>query len=96
MSEVVIKLPVRAGRETQLFGAYLDQFIADCSEDADRLAPFSDAPYLMVHSLPLAGHELKVITFQHHAAAKAFSNGWERTRDDLSSRRDSVESAKYA
>lgn len=96
MSEVVIKLPVLAGPEMLLFGAYLDQFIADCSEEADRLAPFSDAPYLMVHSLPLAGHELKVITFQHQAAARAFSNGWERTRGDLTTRRDNVESAKYA
>jgi hypothetical protein len=96
MSEVVIKLPVRTGRETQLFGAYLDRFMADCSAEAERLAPFSDAPYLMVHSHPLAGHELKVLTFQHHAAARAFSNGWERTRSDLNSRRDIVESAKYA
>lgn len=96
MSDVVIELPVRAGRETQLFGAYLDRFIANCSAEAERLAPFSDAPYLMVHSLPLAGHDLKVLTFQHHAAARAFSHGWARTRGDLSSREGIVESAKYA
>jgi hypothetical protein len=107
MSDVVISLPVRSGREAQLFGVYLDRFIAGASREAERLAPFSDAPYMMVHSHPLNGHDLKVITFQQADAAWAFRRGWERTKGEAdgdaapaaalaSGRPDRFESANYA
>ena len=73
MGDVVIKLPVRAGEEAELFGAYLDRFMESRSDEAERLAPDSDAPYLMVHSDPLAEVEVKVLTFQVRSVAQEFS-----------------------
>ena len=75
MSDVVIELPVRIGEEAQLFGAYLSQFMERLLGDAEQWAD-GDAPYLMVCSNPVRDMELKVLTFQQHSAAQAFSAGW--------------------
>jgi hypothetical protein len=76
MSDVVIKLPVRDGAEAQLFGDYLSRFLASQGQEAELWAANSDAPYVMIHSDPLADVEMKVITFQERRAAADFSRGW--------------------
>jgi hypothetical protein len=76
MGDVVVRLPVRGSEEAQLFGDYLSQFLESRGLEADLWAANSDAPFLMVHSDPLAEVEMKVITFQERHAAQAFSQGW--------------------
>jgi hypothetical protein len=83
MSDVVVKLPVRDGEEAQLFGDYLSRFLASQIQEAALWAANSDAPYVMIHSDPLAGVEMKVITFQERRAAVAFSRGWDEARFGL-------------
>jgi hypothetical protein len=83
MGDVVVKLQVRDGEEAQLFGDYLSRFLASQGQDAELWAANSDAPYLMVHSDPLADVEVKVITFQEWRAAAAFSRGWAEARTGL-------------
>ena len=83
MGDVVIKLPVRAGKEAELFGAYLDRFMESRCEEAERLAADSDAPYLMVHTDPMTEVEVKVLTFQERSAAQDFSFGWNQARGGL-------------
>jgi hypothetical protein len=83
MSDVVVKLPVRAGEEAQLFGDYLSRFLAGQRQEAELWAANSDAPYVMIHSDPLADVEMKVITFQERHAAMAFSRGWAEARTEL-------------
>ena len=80
MSDVVIQFPVRSGREAQLFGVYLAEFMEGLSDDAERWAADSDAPYVMVRSDPIQNAEVKVLTFQHQSAARAFCSGWARAR----------------
>ncbi len=77
MSDVVLKVPVRDDQESALFGNYLGRFIQSRAADAERFAD-NDAPYLMVHSDPAPGVDLKVVTFQEAGAARAFSSGWSR------------------
>lgn len=76
MSDVVVKLPVRDGAEAQLFGDYLSRFLASQGREAEMWAANSDAPYVMIHSDPLADVEMKVVTFQESRSAAAFSRGW--------------------
>ena len=83
MGEVVVKLPVRDGEEAQLFGDYLSRFLASQGQEAELWAANSDAPYVMIHSDPLADVEMKVITFQERRAAVAFSRGWAEARTGL-------------
>ena len=83
MTDVVVQLPVGNGEEAQLFGAYLNRFMEQRTFEAERLAATADAPYLMVRSDPGLGAELKVLTFQERAAARAFSSGWARARRGL-------------
>jgi hypothetical protein len=76
MTDVVIKLPVKDGREAELFGDFLNRFIENSSSDAAVQAADSDAPYLMVRSDPQPNLEMKVLIFQQSSAAVAFSDGW--------------------
>ncbi len=80
MSDVVIQLPVQTGEESELFGAYLAEFMEGCLGEADRWAEDNDAPYLMVRSDPLIDVEVKVLTFQQPSAAQAFCVGWDRVK----------------
>jgi hypothetical protein len=80
MSDVVVKFPVRDGEEAQLFGDYLSRFLASQGQEAELWAANSDAPYVMIHSDPMADVEMKVITFQERRAAAAFSRGWAEVR----------------
>lgn len=83
MSDVVVKLPLRNLEEAQLFGLYLSRFLQSCDRDAELWAANSDAPYVMVHSDPLADIEMKVVTFQERQAAAAFYQGWSEARTGL-------------
>ena len=83
MGDVVVKLPLHDGEEVQLFGDYLSRFLQSCDSDAELWAANSDAPYVMIHSDPLADVEMKVITFQQGRAAAAFSQGWAEARTGL-------------
>ena len=76
MSDVVLNLPVKAGEEAMLFGRFLNRFMESRSEEAEKMAAFSDAPYMMVRSDPMDGEDLKVLTFQETSVASAFSAGW--------------------
>ena len=76
MSDVVLTLPVKSGEETLLFGKFLSRFMETRSTEAERMAAFSDAPYMMVRSDPMDGEDLKVLTFQEKSVASAFSMGW--------------------
>lgn len=78
LSDVVIQFPVQRGEEAQLFGAYLAEFMEGMSDEAERLAADSDAPFLMVRSDPMQDVEVKVLTFQDAGDARAFCSGWER------------------
>ncbi len=80
MSDVVVQLPVQAGEEAQLFGAYLAEFMESLSTEAEEFAEESDAPYLMIRSDPLQDVEFKVLTFQKRSAAQAFCSGWAQAR----------------
>ncbi len=81
MAEVVLQLPVDAS-EDHLFGRFLDRFMQSRSTEVERLAAESDAPYVMIHSDPALGDEMKIVTFQEAAAANDFSSGWRRARRD--------------
>ena len=83
MAEVVIRLPVKDGREARLFGDFLNRFIENGANDAEARASESDAPYLMVRSDPQADLEMKVLIFQESRAAEAFSDGWAEARQAL-------------
>ena len=76
MTDIVVTLPVKIGEEALLFGRFLNRFMESRSDEAEQMAPFSDAPYMMVRSDPLDGQELKVLTFQEKSVASAFSSGW--------------------
>jgi hypothetical protein len=76
MNDVVVKLPVHAGEEAQLFGSFLNTFIERCSPRAELWAANSDAPYLMVRSDPQPDVEMKVLIFQERRAAADFLRGW--------------------
>ena len=80
MTDVVVTLPVRVGEESQLFGAYFNRFTESRSFEAERMSQFSDAPYLMMHSDPGDGEEIKVLIFQERSAASDFSSGWAKAR----------------
>ncbi len=84
MCDVVVKLPVRDGEEAELFGDYLSRFLQGCDHEAELWAANGDAPYVMIHSDPLADVQMKVITFQERHAAAAFSRGWAEARTGLS------------
>jgi hypothetical protein len=86
MGDVVVKLPVRSGEEAQLFGDYLSRFLASRGEEAELWAANSDAPYVMIHTDPLADLEMKVVTFQERRAAVAFSQGWAEACTGLASK----------
>ena len=79
MAEVVLQLPVDADQD-HLFGRFLDRFIQSRSNEVERLAASSDAPYVMIHSDPAVGDMVKIVTFQEPGAATAFSTGWARAR----------------
>ena len=83
VSDVVIQFPVQHGEEAQLFGVYLAEFMDGLLREVDRWVD-GDAPFVMVRSDPLQDVEVKVLTFQHHSAAQAFSSGWARARTRLS------------
>ncbi len=80
MSDVVIQFPVRRGEESQLFGAYLAEFMESRSDEAERCAADADAPYLMIRSDPLQDVDVKVVTFQQDSVAKDFCSGWAQAR----------------
>ena len=80
MSDIVLTLPVMAGEEALLFGRFLNRFMETRSSEAELMAAWSDAPYMMVRSDPLDGRELKVLTFQETSVASAFSAGWAKLR----------------
>ena len=79
MGDVVLQLPVETN-EDHLFGAYVDRFMESRSNDVERFAASSDAPYLMIRSDPAVGDEVKILIFQEHGAASAFSTGWAKAR----------------
>ena len=83
VSDVVVRFPVREGREAQLFGTYLSEFMARLARQAELLAGDGDAPCLMVRSDPLADCELKELIFQLDSDAQDFSSGWDRARMGL-------------
>ena len=76
MADVTVQLPMRTQEETTLFGHYLDRFMAVRLQAANDAGQSDDAPFLMVHSEPTPGAEMKVVTFQEHAIAGDFSRGW--------------------
>lgn len=78
MTDVVLTLPVKVGEEALLFGRFLNRFMESRSDEAEQMAPFSDAPYMMVRSDPMVGEDLKVLTFQETSVASAFSSGWSK------------------
>ena len=80
MTDIVLTLPVKVGEEAMLFGRFLNRFMESRSGEAERMAAFCDAPYMMVRSDPLDGEELKVLTFQEPSVASAFSAGWIKLR----------------
>jgi hypothetical protein len=86
VSDVVVRFPVRAGVEAQLFGTYLSEFMARLARKAELLVGDDDAPCLMVRSDPMADCELKELIFQQDDDAKAFSSGWARARLRLAAR----------
>ena len=79
MGDVVLQLPVETN-EDLLFGAYVNRFMESRSNDVERFAASSDAPYLMIRSDPAVGDEVKILIFQEHGAASAFSHGWAKAR----------------
>ena len=80
MSDVVVELPVSAGEEDLLFGAFVSQFIDGHLAEAERLACVSDGPYLMIRSNPTLDGEVKRVIFQGAGPARAFSAGWQRLK----------------
>lgn len=83
MAEVVLQLPVDAN-EDHLFGRFLNRFMESRSTEVERLAASSDAPYVMIHTDPVVGETVKIVTFQEPGAATAFSSGWARARARVS------------
>ena len=83
MSDVIVRFPVHPGREAQLFGTYLSQFMARLARTSELWDGDSDAPCVMVRSDPLAEFELKELTFQQDSDARDFSSGWAQARLDL-------------
>ena len=83
MSDVIVQLPLRSGEEARLFGDYLSRFLQSRDQDAELWAANNDAPYVIIHSDPLADVEMKVITFQERHAAAAFSQGWAEAQVSL-------------
>ena len=83
MSDVIVRLPVHPGREAQLFGTYLSEFMARLARQAELWAADGDAPCLMVRSDPLQDFELKELTFQQDSDARDFSRGWDQARTGL-------------
>ena len=83
VSDVVVRLSVRAGREAQLFGTYLSEFMARLARQSEIWTGAGDAPCLMVRSDPLPDCDLKELTFQQDSDAKDFSSGWDRARTGL-------------
>ena len=83
LSDVIVRLPVHPGREAQLFGTYLSEFMARLARQAEFWAGDGDAPCLMVRSDPLQDFELKELTFQQDSDALDFSRGWDRARTGL-------------
>ena len=79
MADVVLQLPVDTS-EDLLFGAYVSRFMETRAGDVERYAANSDAPYLMIRSDPALGDEVRILIFQEHSAASAFSNGLARAR----------------
>lgn len=79
MADVMLQLPVGTS-EDGLFGAYVNRFMESRSIDIERYAAISDAPYLMIRQDPAVGDEVRILIFQEHQAASAFSNGWARAR----------------
>ncbi|MHB8284513.1 MAG: hypothetical protein ACYDD1_07530 [Caulobacteraceae bacterium] len=86
MADVVVTLPVREGDEAQLFGKYLNRFMESRSFEAEQMAESSDAPYLMMHSDPYDGHEVKRLIFQENSVASDFSSGWANARTQRAAR----------
>jgi hypothetical protein len=86
MADVVVKLPIREGEEAQLFGSYLNTFMESRSFEAERMAEFSDAPYLMMRSDPGFDADVKVLIFQERAVASDFSTGWNQMRSQQRAR----------
>jgi hypothetical protein len=86
MADVVVTLPVREGDEAQLFGKYLNRFMESRSSEAEQMAASSDAPYLMMHSDPYDGHEVKRLIFQENSVASDFSTGWASARTQRAAR----------
>lgn len=80
MGDVVLRLPIEAGEEAQLFGRYLNGFMEARFKDAERMAASSDAPYLMIRSDLGGAAEIKVLIFQEPSVASAFSSGWAAAR----------------
>lgn len=78
MSDVVIELPVAAGAESDLFGAYFQRFVDRAFIQA--VTSDADAPLLMLRSDPLQDGEVKVVIFQERAAADEFVTGWALVR----------------
>jgi hypothetical protein len=86
MADVVLRLPIREGEEAQLFGNYLNSFMESRCFEAEQMAEFSDAPYLMMRSDPGVDQDVKVLIFQERAVASDFSSGWNRMRSQRRAR----------
>ena len=83
VSDVIVRFPVSSGREAQLFGTYLSEFMARLARQAEFWAGDGDAPCLMVRSDPMQDFELKELIFQQDSDARDFSRGWAHARLDL-------------
>ncbi|HEY5411374.1 MAG TPA: hypothetical protein VIJ94_11685 [Caulobacteraceae bacterium] len=83
MSDVIVQFPVHAGKEAQLFGAYLAQFMERLAKEAELWVADDDPPFLMIRSDPMQDVEVKVLTFQRASAANDFSSGWAQARTKL-------------
>ena len=84
MGDVVLQLPVGTS-EDLLFGAYVNRFMESRSIDVERYAAVSDAPYLMIRQDPAVGDDVRILIFQEHQAASAFSSGWAKARATVTS-----------
>jgi hypothetical protein len=83
MGDIVVRLPVHAGEEAQLFGSFLSSYIERSSVEAEVWAKSGDAPYLMVRSDPQPDVDVKILIFQESSAASDFSQQWEQARTGL-------------
>ena len=76
MSDVVLRFAVETDAVAQMFGRFFNSFIESRTQEVERFADSSDAPYVMIKTDVDQAGEVRVLTFQEQGAASAFSNGW--------------------